>query len=243
MPSTRNYQPLPKEEDVNVLFDNSQKHSEEVSQYGISHWRTRAAWMAGALSLLTIAGLVVSLSRQGCSYRDMQSYSPAQDAIKYHTMIYPDAIHHKTKYMGKPSPQLDAAWESEYDLISRIPKWQADQIETPSDELPNDPGYHAVMLDIFHSLHCLNEVRMTLNPEYYGPPGDRFNTTDERIKMHLDHCIEHIRMALWCNADVSPIPFQKGEHGFSASHVYTHTCRDKDSILEWARENRVRGPF
>jgi hypothetical protein len=134
---------------------------------------------------------------------DLRS-APAQDAIKYHTMIYPDAIHHKTKYMGKPSPQLDAAWESEYDLISRIPKWQADQIETPSDELPNDPGkhdsdrgriarpeadsvlgYHAVMLDIFHSLHCLNEVRMTLNPEYYGPPGDRFNTTDERIKMHL----------------------------------------------------------
>lgn len=66
--------------------------------------------------------------------------APAANAVKYHTIIYPDAIHHKTKYMGKPSPELDAAWEEEYDLISRIPKWQADQIETPSDELADDPG-------------------------------------------------------------------------------------------------------
>lgn len=41
------------------------------------------------------------------------------------------------------------------------------------------------MLDIFHSLHCLNEIRMTLNADYYGVPHERLNTTEERTKIHL----------------------------------------------------------
>ena len=80
------------------------------------------------------------MKRPGVRLTNMTLSAPAQDVIQYHTMMYPDGIHHKTKYMGKPSPEIDAAWEADYDLISRIPKWQAEKLETRPDELPNDPG-------------------------------------------------------------------------------------------------------
>ncbi|KAK0388811.1 hypothetical protein NLU13_5054 [Sarocladium strictum] len=221
MPSQRDYQPLPKKEDDIPRLNDEEIISEPGSwcrrlatSLRETQWPVTIASAASALSLLLTIGLVLALSK-----------APAQDAIKYHTVIYPDAIRHTTKYMGRPSPELDEAWEPF------------------ADELPDEPGYHAVMLDIFHSLHCLNEVRKSLNPEYYGAPSERFNTTEERLLPILDHCVEHIRMALWCNADISPIPFQKADQGLTASHVYTHTCRDRDAILEWATSNRVRRAF
>lgn len=38
----------------------------------------------------------------------------------------------------------------------------------PTLEIPNDEGHYVVLLDIFHSLHCLNEIRKSLHPAYYG---------------------------------------------------------------------------
>lgn len=101
------------------------------------------------------------------------------------------------------------------------------------------------MLDIFHSLHCLNEIRKTVRSDYYGEPHIRHNSTVERTRIHTDHCLEYVRLALWCNADISPIPFQDfgSSFGLTALHEYTHTCRDRESILEWARANKVKGYF
>lgn len=125
------------------------------------------------------------------------------------------------------------------------------------------------MLNIFHSLHCLNDIRKTLDPGYYGDPLVRHNATEEMFRLHLskpcssrsvllsplflftdglffwpsDHCVEHLRLALWCNADISPIPFHFTEHGLNARHEYPHTCKDKDALLEWARKNQVLGMF
>jgi hypothetical protein len=61
----------------------------------------------------------------------------------------------------------------------------------------------------------------------------------------IDHCIEHIRLALWCGADVSPIPFEDRHKptGMTPLHGYTHTCRDKDAIIEWAKTDRIIGMF
>ena len=145
--------------------------------------------------------------------------------------------------MGDPSPELDALWESEYDLISRIPETEANRLEQHSDEFIGDPGHYPVVLDIFHSIHCLNDIRMTLNVDYYGLPHMRKNLTAEYAKMHLEHCIEHLRLALWCGADVSPISFQDlgTARGLIPIHGYSHTCRDREAILAWARENKVHG--
>lgn len=87
--------------------------------------------------------------------------------------------------MGELSPQLDAYWEETIDMTTRIPKWQAELLDSPTIEIPGDEGYYAVLLDIFHSMHCLNEVRKSLHPEYYAPYHLRINTTEKIAQMHL----------------------------------------------------------
>jgi hypothetical protein len=111
--------------------------------------------------------------------------APAQEALRYHTSIYPDGFKEVTHFMGAPSPTIDNYWEQTYDLPSRIPKWQADKLGMPTMEIPGDDGHYVVLLDVFHSLHCLNEIRKSLHPEYYTPYHLRMNTTEEKAKMHL----------------------------------------------------------
>ncbi|KAL2206307.1 hypothetical protein CC79DRAFT_1369730 [Sarocladium strictum] len=146
--------------------------------------------------------------------------------------------------MGDPSPQLDDYWDQSYDVITRIPKWQADKLGQPSIEIPDDKGYYAVLLDIFHSMHCLNEIRKSLHPEYYAPYHLRMNGTEEEAQKHLDHCVEHVRLALWCGADISPISFRWTKDGEAkGKRGYAHTCRDGRSILNWARQHKIRNPL
>jgi len=145
--------------------------------------------------------------------------------------------------MGEPSPQLDSYWEETYDLPTRIPKWQADLLESPTIEIPGDEGYYAILLDIFHSTHCLNEISKSLHPDHYAPYHLRMNTTEKIARMHLDHCIEHVRLALWCGADISPVSFRWKEGQIKGKSGYTHTCRDGRAILNWARANKVLRPF
>lgn len=117
-------------------------------------------WVAGSLFAMVAMGLYVfasshtshcfeSLTYCKCSLlprrnlqpADFDCFSaPAQEAVRYVKTTWPDAFVNQTKFMGKPTPELDANWEAEYDLISRLPKWQADKLDPPSAELPNDPG-------------------------------------------------------------------------------------------------------
>ena len=103
----------------------------------------------------------------------------------YIRQVYPDAFHEFTHLMGTPGPELDKNWEQMYDLPSRIPKSQADLLEQPTIELPGDEGHYVILLDIFHSLHCLNEIRKSLHPEYYPPYHVRMDTTEKLAMGHL----------------------------------------------------------
>ncbi|KUI71376.1 hypothetical protein VM1G_06751 [Cytospora mali] len=110
--------------------------------------------------------------------------APAQEALRYKKYIYPDAFRELTQFMGEPSPQLDSYWEESYGLPTRIPKWQADRLEQPTIQIPDENGDYVVLLDIFHSMHCLNEIRKELHPAYYAPYHMRMNTTEEIAKKH-----------------------------------------------------------
>jgi hypothetical protein len=65
---------------------------------------------------------------------------------------------------------------------------------------------------------------------------------------HLDHCIHSIRQSLECHADISTIVWGKaqnddGEWYNAAFADTTHTCRNIDSIRDWARERTIHGKF
>lgn len=86
--------------------------------------------------------------------------------------------------MGASSAKLDRIWENHYDLTSGISKQEAEQLTVPTIEFPEGSGSYIVLLDIFHSLHCLNSLRKSLHPEYYPPSYLRHNMTEEAALRH-----------------------------------------------------------
>lgn len=108
------------------------------------------------------------------------------------------------------------------------------------DSDPNHPTY-GTMLEVFHQLHCLNLVRQATWPlDRFDPAwGDLYpNDLIEPVgaRMHVDHCIEALRLSLMCYADVTPMLIIRDESralGSFADFNMHHKCRDFDKLVEW----------
>lgn len=105
--------------------------------------------------------------------------------------------------------------------ISAISKAEAQQLADPTIAIPGTTDKYLVQLEVFHNLHCLNDLRKLLYPERYHmlEKATLKNGTIDRNSFgfrHWDHCIDSLRQALMCNADISPtsfhvnIPFSRG---------------------------------
>lgn len=58
-------------------------------------------------------------------------------------------------------------------------------------------------------------------------------------RMHVDHCIETLRLSLMCYADVTPMlikPAKDGGVGDADFNTH-HKCRNFQNILEWSDEH------
>ncbi|KAJ2985145.1 hypothetical protein NUW58_g5692 [Xylaria curta] len=71
------------------------------------------------------------------------------------------------KYVGQPSPEIDAAWAhlipgEAMDLIGD----EAKTIEGTTFQKPG--GWWVQGVEVFHQLHCLNIIRKTIDIDYYG---------------------------------------------------------------------------
>lgn len=90
-----------------------------------------------------------------------------------------------------------------------------------------------VSLDILHTLHCMESLRQTLDPDYYPA---------RRAKLHLYHCIDHIRQWIMCSGDFTPIP-ARWHPEKNSSYVDTdqvHTCRNCDAVANWVKKREKR---
>lgn len=150
--------------------------------------------------------------------------------------------------MGFPDDEMDQRWLDLYDCksniknllvcvhstkktktktktltvgISAISKAEAQQLADPTIAIPGTTDKYLVQLEVFHNLHCLNDLRKLLYPERYHmlEKATLKNGTIDRNSFgfrHWDHCIDSLRQALMCNADISPtsfhvnIPFSRG---------------------------------
>jgi hypothetical protein len=103
----------------------------------------------------------------------------------------------RTYYAGAPTPEIDAAWDqlergktvanlkvekTNNRVVAkyiRITLEEANMLDTPTAQLHDESGY-LVSLDVYHQLHCLNFLRMGLDPEYYS-----IQQAPEALKHHL----------------------------------------------------------
>jgi len=85
---------------------------------------------------------------------------------------------------------------------------------------------------------------MAFYPERYPPlppdevfPGQPFD--------HTDHCINYLRQAIMCNADITPVvwKWENWRHKSIPRFDVPHTCRSWDSIYQWAVDHALVEPL
>ncbi|CAK7210362.1 hypothetical protein SCUCBS95973_000753 [Sporothrix curviconia] len=145
----------------------------------------------------------------------------------------------KDTYVGA-SPLVDKEWDvltfgGRYFIISDD---EARETFGPGyQEYYNEQfGGYVIGLDMFHTLHCLNNLRKLIHPEYY-PVVD-----DPRAKMHDSHCIDQLRQQVMCAGDATPVPVKwhtAAQRSYVESDV-VHTCRNFRQLKNFTLERFYR---
>jgi len=199
----------------------------------------RTILVVGAILSLALNVVIVgvALSRRGPSNPIFPQilYSPAQDVLSYKVVKFHSAFGASLPIYDKPpSPEVDAAWDALYEFAYiKVPKSQAAQMTNKTYPVLGDETNYMASLDVFHMLHCLNQMRKAMYPEYYPPSPEGIHTS------HMRHCISSLRQSLMCSADISTIVWQWSETAQAAKERsdVVHTCRDFDAIRDWAKDH------
>ncbi|KAK5661911.1 hypothetical protein OQA88_10020 [Cercophora sp. LCS_1] len=211
-----------------------------------------AVLLVSVLALLVYVALALRgpPTDEQCA-RQLSLWSPALEAVSYVNYDWPNEFDSTSKYRGPPTLELEEIWEN----LTMKP-----MVELPPSTLPllnrsgatnhgyvhayNDPsrGYIAV-IEVFHQLHCLNMLRQYtwwLMGKYSSTDGLELPTSLREgpvgNRMHADHCIETLRLSLFCSADVTPLLIRidpeatMGDRADFSSH---HRCRDFEKIEGW----------
>lgn len=170
-----------------------------------------------------------------------------------------------SEFIGMPSPALDARWATllspRYFLLSatEVAELDAQAGSARLEPLPrwpreiSTPGVYGG-IEMMHSLHCVNSLRKALSPEYYARVPDEamgFMLPGEDANLHLWHCIDHLRQAVLCQGDTTPVTLRPvlselsdGRRALTmlGETEREHSCRDGQGIVEWSKhEAEVRG--
>ncbi|KAK0610740.1 hypothetical protein B0T14DRAFT_412240, partial [Immersiella caudata] len=172
--------------------------------------------------------------------------APAEDLIEYHLIKFDKGYGQNTTdgrrivYGGPANEEIDIAWEDlDFGTYIRITELEARRLEGPTAPVHHGGGY-IISLDVYHQLHCLNYLRMALQPDYY-----KFRQLPLLGEWRLAnsqpaHCINDLRQALQCSADITPMIYDRtllnGRIAYDPNFEVRRTCRNWDKINNWARE-------
>ncbi|KAJ7888142.1 hypothetical protein B0H14DRAFT_2694368 [Mycena olivaceomarginata] len=156
------------------------------------------------------------------SYHICRLIDTAQDvleykSVKFHSGFGPDM----PIYDQPPSDEVDRAWEGLYE-------YQAVRLANKTYPILGDNR------DVVHELHCLDEIRKAMYPDYYP------HTSSEGINTnHMHHCLLSLRQSIMCTANISTIVWQWSEKSQAAKERWDilHTCRDFEKIQEWGKKH------
>ncbi|KAI3323785.1 hypothetical protein HD806DRAFT_522347 [Xylariaceae sp. AK1471] len=187
-------------------------------------------------------------------------WSPANEAIEYEMTELENGFAHESVYRGPPTPEREKAWERLWRTGDyRFPEEQLSLINRTVDLGNNRTlkpwhdgkgGYHG-QLEVFHQLHCLNLIRQyTWRDWYFRHPdivrisGD-MAASDVEARMHTDHCIEAVRLALMCHGDTTPaitVMNPKAPRGEMSDFSPAKKCRKFEKLQEWSVRNALNYP-
>lgn len=140
------------------------------------------------------------------------------------------------------------------DVNIRVTEKDLDYAELTSLKLADGSGDYIGQLGVHHELHCLvrtaatctitvlmclsqKRIRRWIYRDHYQP-----NLTAaefEENKIHIDHCIELIRVSTMCRGDTSLSTFKwlDTDHGLvtETRDVSYHSCVNYDALMDWVR--------
>ncbi|GAB7336039.1 hypothetical protein MBLNU13_g08855t1 [Cladosporium sp. NU13] len=216
-----------------------------------SHLHMIALYTSNLIFLAIIGILSIRLRKLSSFDPSIQIYSPANSAVEWiPEQKFRAALFNNTPYMGYPTDEIDARWSALYDFgISKISAQEAARLPNPTLPITGtkESNEYVIELDVWHELHCLNDLRKILYPERFGGLDalkDENGTIqrDDDTFRHWDHCIDSLRQTIMCHADVAPIPFHVNvpvSKGIFPRLATTHTCRNFTKIQEWARDRTI----
>ncbi|KAG6363874.1 hypothetical protein INS49_008977 [Diaporthe citri] len=137
-------------------------------------------------------------------------------------------------YVGATTKGIDHAWEEmlwgRYFSISESEAkslWGDDY----KDYRDHHRSGYTGGFDMFHQLHCLNQIRQALHRDVY-PALPIHGPT------HTEHCIDHLRQSIMCWGSTAVIPLKYFE-GYHSEYVKTdavHTCRKFEPIRQYVSD-------
>ncbi|TLD15798.1 uncharacterized protein PgNI_02498 [Pyricularia grisea] len=177
--------------------------------------------------------------------------APALEAVEYVTFDFDNAFNSTSKYRGPPTPEVEEVWfnltykhavEIPEDKIAGLNRSEKDHLA----HVPADVGTgYVALLEVFYQLYCLNMIRMFTwwqAGKYPGVPSGLYEAPEDvfRNRMHIDHCLESLRIALMCWGDVTPLLVRLDRQGYDGRKTdfnTHHKCRNWDKIESWMDEN------
>ncbi|CAN8099826.1 unnamed protein product [Discula destructiva] len=216
-------------------------------------WSRRRDWVIATLLFTTIALaclsalMLVELSRlQSSSYRrgflteldSIRKVISIEETVFGGGLVYDDADNlyreitpGQPQFVGPPSPDIDAAWDGLLRPLGMVLTGD-DASSVAGKTFEEDEGSWLLTLDVYHSLHCVNMLRQSLDVDYYQGATQDFLT----YRTHIDHCLDYLRQALQCASDLTPLTYQYSQTRGRRYPIFgaVHTCRNFDAIHDWA---------
>ncbi|KAI9726999.1 MAG: hypothetical protein M1834_008581 [Cirrosporium novae-zelandiae] len=256
------YAQIPSSESLSYEVDEPDQNGRPLSQFRKSFCNLPtitillANLLLFSISLtLLIHGTIQKPTDAECIERT-SIYSPLLEAIKYEDRDYENYFSHPSIYRGPPTAEREAAWWNltHFGGIS-IPEEKLHLLNRSTETMnikrvPPEAGggYLALVENLIrqYTWYLSSSYNKTTTSSPQNPPipvpipGSFLASSEVGNRMHVDHCIETLRLTLMCQADVTPFlvyldpEAPMGERVDFNTH---HRCRDWGRVVEWMGVN------
>ncbi|KAH7082307.1 hypothetical protein FB567DRAFT_581693 [Paraphoma chrysanthemicola] len=98
------------------------------------------------------------------------------------------------------------------------------------DSFPWDDSRTIYVLNVFHILHCLQMLRISIVESHHNQP-------QTMSYKHLQHCLNDLREDAMCNADDTPRYTHTWPDRVTGADGQLRQCRNFEALSTWARSN------
>ncbi|KAF4304178.1 hypothetical protein GTA08_BOTSDO08549 [Botryosphaeria dothidea] len=160
--------------------------------------------------------------------------SPANPVVAYEYRELDES--NVNAWAGKPRPELEDIWD---DLMrGEVFRATREDLEMSrggiDDSIELEHGGYLATLSVYHELHCLEWIKRS-----YA----RVESLDQLHEKedHLDHCLQVIREAAMCHADVNiePYRWEEGQSVPIPSPGKDHLCVKFRNVESWVHQRLI----